>query len=298
MRKKELNRLEINDTYSDFLSYWREARELPIERKLEKWRSKYMADYPTLLNKQIEDYENKGFDWQQNAKNKVFPYLEERLPEMTRARGNLRKIIPVIYKRACDFFELRPSITAVIYVGTGCGAGWSTTLEGKPALLFGLENIAESGWSDSRSLEGLVTHELGHLFHERIRQNSKLSIKDGPFWRLYKEGVAKWSEFGILDRESWYEAKGLNDPGWLDWCRENKSWLAEEFLLRVEKEKSVDQFFGSWYDLWGWKQTGYFLGYEAITNLTSSHNLTKLDIFKIANPSEQMKQALENLVKD
>lgn len=297
MRDQELSHLEIKDTYPDFLSYWIEVGELPVEQKLEKWRSEYMEKYPSLLRKQIEDYENKGFDWKQDAKNKIFPHLQERLPTMTKAKGNLREIIPVIYKRARDFFGLNPPITVVIYVGIGCGAGWSTALEGEPALLFGLESIAECGWGDNQSLEGLVAHELGHLFHEKIRKNSNLTFKKGPLWRLYKEGIAKWSEFKLLNRESWYEARGLNESGWLDWCKENRVWLAEKFLEAVEEGKSTDRFFGSWYEVEGWKQTGYFLGYEAVTHLRTSGNLTKLGPFKISNPPEQMRQALENLVK-
>ena len=256
-----------------------------------------MGDYPTLLKKQIEDYENKGFDWQQDAKNKVFPYLEERLPAMTRARNNLRAIIPSIHKNACNFFDLNPNITAVIYVGIGCGAGWSTKLKSESALLFGLENIAECGWSDSRSLEGLVSHELGHLFHEKIRENSNLPYRDGPFWRLYKEGVAKWSEFKLLSRESWYEARGLNESGWLDWCRKNEGWLAEVFLRKVEKEKSVAPFFGFWYDLKGWRQTGYFLAYEIVTSLISSCNFPELDVLKISGPPEQVERSLKKIAK-
>lgn len=297
MSKKELNQLKIKDTYPDFLSYWRKVGNLSTEQKLKKWRSKYIANYPSLLNKQLEDYESQGFDWRQEAKNKVFPHLEERLPAMTRAKGNLREIIPVIYKKAYDFFDFNLEVTAVIYVGIGCGAGWATEFKGKPALLFGLENIAECRWSDSKSIEGLVAHELGHLFHDRIRQSSNLPMKDGPFWRLYKEGVAKWSESELLNRESWYESRGLNESGWLDWCREHRGWLAKEFLRRVEKEKSVEQFFGSWYDLKGWKQTGYFLGYEATTSLISSFNLPGLDILNISDPPEHIKQTLETIAK-
>jgi hypothetical protein len=289
--------MEIKDTYPDFLSYWKEAQELPVEGKLEKWRSEYMKKYPSLLSKQLEDYENEDIDWQQVAKERVFPYLEERLPEMTQARSNLRDIIHSIYKHTCDFFDFNLEVTAVIYVGIGCGAGWATEFKGKSALLFGLENIAECGWSDSRSLEGLVAHELGHLFHERIRESMNLAFDDGPLWRLYKEGIAKWSEFELLNRESWYEARGLNEPDWLDWCKENRAWLAEKFLGAVKKGKSTDQFFGSWYEVEGWKQTGYFLGYEAVTHLISSRNLAKLDPFKISNPPKQMRQVLEKLMR-
>lgn len=289
--------LQIIDTYPDFRSCWKDTGELPVKYKLEKWLNEYMEGYSALLEKQVEDYESKGFDWRKESKEKVFPDLEERLPRMEEARENLLELVPEIHDRARKFFELDPEISVVIYVGIGCGAGWSTEFKGKSALLFGLENIAECDWTDHRSLEGLTAHELGHLFHERIREASDLSLNEGPLWRIYEEGVAKWSEFKLLDRESWYEARGLNEAGWLNWCREHRGWLAEEFLQRVEKEKSVDQFFGSWYDLRGWKQTGYFLGYEAVTGLISNCNLKEQDILKISDPSEQIKRSLKKIAK-
>jgi len=296
MSKKE-SRLEIVDTYPNFLTCWNAAGVLSIKEKLQKWKAEYMKKYPALLQKQVKDYDSRGFNWKEEAKENVFPYLEERLPDMEEARKHLLDVLPAVYDQACSFFKLNPEIITYIYVGIGCGAGWSTSLENKPALLFGLENIAESGWSDKRSIEGLVAHECGHSFHEIIRENANLPLKEGPFWRLYKEGVAKWSEFKLLNRESWYEVEGLNDPEWLHWCRENLDWLAEEFLRRVEKEEPVKEFFGSWYDLKGWKQTGYFLGYSAVTHLQEGGSLSNTNVLKLSNPADKMKQVLEKLAR-
>lgn len=297
MSKKE-SRLEIVDTYPDFLSCWNAAGAISVDEKLQKWRLEYMKKYPGLLQKQLEDYESHGFNWKEEARENVFPYLEERLPEMEEARKHLLDVLPAVYNRACGFFKLNPKIIAYIYVGIGCGAGWSTSLDDKPALLFGLENIAECRWNDKRSIEGLVAHESGHLFHEIIRKNTDLPLKNGPFWRLYKEGVAKWSESKLLNRESWYEAEGLNDPEWLSWCRENLDWLAEEFLRRVEQEEPVKQFFGSWYDLKSWKQTGYFLGYRAVLQLQRGGALSNRNVLKLSNPADKLKQILKNLARN
>lgn len=255
-----------------------------------------MARYPSLLSKQVKDYESRGFDWQEENKENVFPYLGERLPEMKRARNNLVELLPVVHEKARDFFGQEAEIIAIIYVGIGCGAGWVTRLRDELALLFGLENIAECGWSYCRSLEGLIAHELGHLFHEITRENADLPFENGPFWRLYKEGIAKWSEFKVLERKSWYEARGLNQSDWLIWCKRHEDWLAEEFLRTVEDEDSADKFFGSWYELRGWKQTGYFLGYRAVT-LIQKGVLSNTNVLKLSNPAVKMKRALKDLAR-
>ena len=52
------------------------------------------------------------------------------------------------------------------------------------------------------------------------------------------------------------------DSDWLEWRQANKSWLASEFLHRVDSEETLQDFFGSWYNIQGHKQCGYFLGFE------------------------------------
>lgn len=42
--------------------------------------------------------------------------------------------------RICSVLRVKPSF---IYVGDGCGAGWVMTYQDLPAILFGLENMAE-----------------------------------------------------------------------------------------------------------------------------------------------------------
>lgn len=49
----------------------------------------------------------------------------------------------IICTKASKKIGLDFSITLVIYVGIGCGAGWATTYNRQPAILLGLENIAE-----------------------------------------------------------------------------------------------------------------------------------------------------------
>ena len=287
--------LEIVDTYEDFKDYWEKARDLPVGEKIKKWRSDYMGIYPELLDKQIEDYEDHSVSWQEVARNRIFPSLGDRVRTMDLARKSLVEVSRRTYRRAQTFFETQVESIAVIYVGIGCGAGWATQYRDKPALLFGLENIAECGWEDEKATEGLVAHESSHLLHDGIRTAAGQSTGSGPFWRLYREGLAKWGEFNILKRESWYEARGLNEKGWLEWCRENVGWLAREFLDAVERKESVARFFGSWYDLKGWKQTGYYLGFRAVELLVERREMTERQLVMMEDPSRAMKQSLEAL---
>jgi hypothetical protein len=97
-------------------------------------------------------------------------------------------------------------VTFVIYVGIGCGAGWATTFGDSPAVLFGLENIAERGWEDPGTILGLVAHELGHLVHFAWRLRGGKSAGSGPWWQLYEEGFAQECESRILDTGAVHQA--------------------------------------------------------------------------------------------
>jgi hypothetical protein len=43
---------------------------------------------------------------------------------------------------------------------------------------------------------------------------------------------------------------------------------------------AVRPFFGSWYDLQGYKQTGYFLGHELVKALTASKSLREVALLQ------------------
>jgi hypothetical protein len=160
-------------------------------------------------------------------------------------------------------------------VGLGCGAGWANEYEGKPAILFGVENIAEEGWQEQETLEGLMAHELGHLIHFGWREQVNRPDEDSPWWQLYTEGFAQYCEHIILGRTSWHMQ---SDPEsqWQEWCRDNLNWLTSEFLRRIDEGEDMRPFFGSWFDLRGQKQTGYFFGHKLIEILQEQMSLREV----------------------
>lgn len=270
------------DTFPAFLTYWAEAGHKSLDDQIEDWATGYMAQWPELLAKQIEDYATQGLDWRQIAREKVFPYLDERLAAMQEAHGNLLELCVPIYSRAQHALAFDACAVFVIYVGIGCGAGWVTPFAGSPAILFGLENIAECGWSAPETIAGLIAHETGHLVHHHWRAQERKSIGSGPWWQLYEEGFAQRCEALILGWDSWHQATQKDSDDWLDWCQRNKGWLAAEFLRAVETGGPVSQFFGSWFEICGKSQTGYFLGHEVIVELEKRLSLEEIALLDSA----------------
>lgn len=271
------------DTFPAFLAFWEGAHHLPLEAQIDAWVSEYMSGWPELLAKQQEDYASEGYDWRQVARERVFPYLSERLPAMGTAHDHLLAICEPAYARAQRALDFDAEAVFLIYVGIGCGAGWVTHYQGSPAVLFGLENVAEEGWTDPAILAGLVAHETGHLVQFYWRDQHGRPKGSGPWWQLYTEGFAQRCEGLILGEDSWHMSLSAGEGDWLAWCRANRSWLAAEFRRVVDAAEPVRPFFGSWFEVRGRKQTGYFLGHEVIRQLESGMTLQEIALLDPAD---------------
>jgi hypothetical protein len=267
------------DAFEGFLPIWQAAREEPIERQIERWHDFYETRFPELLEKQLQDYASQGLDWRKIASERIFPHLEEWMPRMREAHQGLLKLCGRICERATKALEIELDVVFVVYMGLGCGAGWATRYGGKPACLFGLEGIAELGWHTPDRLEGLIAHELGHLVHEAWREEELEPLEDDPWFLLCSEGFAQRLEHIILGRESWHQAQG---EGWLRWCKEHRAELARAYLEKAEKGGSVSEFFGSWFEFQGKRQTGYFLGHEFIRWLEREYKHDLREMAKLA----------------
>ena len=293
--ESQLAEINIIDTFPAFEKYWRQYRDSSTNAQVNAWVSEYMVNWPALLKKQIKQYQSEGIDWKKVARERVFPNLEERLPEMRLARKRLLEESQKIIRRAQLRFNDRHSLYVIIYVGIGLGAGWATTYVKSPALLFGLENIAEEGWTDKSEVRGLITHELGHLFHSFWRESVGKRFRSGPLWDLYTEGFADRFEQLLEDNENSHIAKDSDGQEWLDWCQENRQWIASEILKRLERKGDLRTFFGSWYKIRGHSQIGYFMGSELIKEFEKYYPLKK--IATLDTISQRMKRMLIDTAK-
>jgi hypothetical protein len=266
--------LEIVDTFPRFLAYWEKSQGVPLDVQIDRWAEDYLFSWPDLLALQIDDYREQNIDWREIASQKIFPALGERLPAMQAAHANLLAAGESIYRKTLQTLEVNIDALFVIHVGIGCGAGWVTKYNGRPAILFGLDNIAESGWHEPEAISGLIAHEFGHLVHFDWREGQGRVNGSGPWWQLYEEGFAQYCERLLLELPSWHQMH--SDEDWLRWCQAKRSWLAGEFIRRVNLGEAITPFFGSWFDLLGRQETGYFLGGEAVQRLASEFTLQEI----------------------
>lgn len=275
----------VIDTFPAFLGMWEKWRNAPLPDQIYAWKTEYLGHWPELLKKQQDCYLEEEEDWERIARERIFPHLGARLPAMKQAHANLLHTAEGVATASQKALSARFEIVLVIYVGIGCGAGWATTYQGLPAVLFGLENVAECGWIEPPALTGLIAHEIAHVVHEVWRGEDRLPKQHGPWWQLYTEGFAQRCEHLILGEDTWHMRAQSTSTEWVDWCMTHRAWLAAEFLCRVDRGQSVRPFFGSWFKLRGYSQTGYYLGHEAIRWLERKKSLRQLALLEEIEPA-------------
>ncbi len=239
---------------------------------LEAWRS-YARTISNTLPEKVEA-DTAEYDFQRD----VLPVLEllYKSPEKAaQAHESFLKVTQGLPERLEAVLGSPVDAVLVFYLGLCCAAGWATELDGRPAVLLGVEKIVELDWGSERDMVGLVYHELGHLWHFQTRSAPVWdeTPREKALWQLYTEGVAMYAEQLLCENPHFYHQ---DRDGWLTWCRENRTRLFAEYRRRADAGENVQDFFGDWCAFEGYSDVGYYLGAELIHALAAENTLQEL----------------------
>ena len=236
---------------------------------LEAWKTYAAGISHSLASKCLDDAAQYDFE------KEIVPVLEmavqsvEKLAELGRAfDAAMDKLEGNLPRLSDDSLE----ITVILYLGMCNGAGWATELDSRDTVLLGAEKIIELNWCDARSLESLIFHEVGHLWHKAVGsfRFETHSAREKSLLQLYQEGVAMACEHILCGNEESYHQ---DDGEWLSWCRENERELKREYLERMEAGDSTQDFFGDWNRYRGHSDVGYYLGSKFVSFLREKYTM-------------------------
>lgn len=277
--------INIINTFEDFKKCFANNLDLSTEEKIKLWEECYISKYPELEHKCKSDYEDNGYHWRDIAENMVFNRTKDDFSKMIIAYENILEIMTGINEKAAPVFNVDLDINIVLYCGLLNSAGWVDEYNGKRAILYGIDKIAELGWHTMDKLKPLLSHELCHVVYFELRGEDTLpsDIEENKYnegiWRIYTEGFAQFFQQKLLNKEA--DSRGME---WEGICGLNEDRLKKLYLEALnDSEKGTNDFFGDWFQVLGLNDTGYFLGKQMIKRLKNNYNF--VDIAKLSFPS-------------
>ncbi|WP_196811533.1 hypothetical protein [Butyrivibrio sp. VCD2006] len=252
----------------------------------EKWKA-YMDTFipgaKELCLADMQDCLRAGFTWEKdylpvlNAVIKSEDKLEMAISSFYEVTSHLEDNIITRFGKSVE-------ADIYLYLGLCNGAGWVTTIGGKTTVLLGIEKILELNWCGVDDMNGLIIHELGHVYHSQYGNGTKKAeiLPDRFLWQLFREGVAMVFEQEVLgDPEYFHQDKN----GWKKWCDSHIDLIKESFSGDLKTMTHENQrYFGDWVNFEGHIDTGYYLGTEFVRFLLKSdsfENIIMYDIDKV-----------------
>ncbi len=169
----------------------------------------------------------------------------------------------------------------VLYLGLGNAAGRATKMNGRDAVLLGVEKIIELEWFDLKSMYGLIYHELGHIYHAQhgVLDRQSENRRQNFIWQLFTEGIAMHFEQVCVGDSEFYHQ---DTNGWKEWCRHNFRQILRDFDKDISRAEWFEQrYFGDWSDYYGFCDVGYYLGARFIKILLKSYTFDEMINFDI-----------------
>ncbi|MCM1024484.1 MAG: hypothetical protein NC395_10565 [Prevotella sp.] len=256
--------MKITDTFDDIWQCYPNGR---FDMSCwERYAGKISPAFADKIKNDTSDYD---------FEREVLPVLQAAYADKDRvceAHGSFCKAVCGLAEKVREKLGCDLDVHIVLYLELCSGAGWATELDGVPAVLLGIEKIAELRWTDEKTVSALIYHELGHIWHYRARnvRTEPKNPAEKALWQLYGEGAAMYAEQLIYGAENFYHQ---DKNGWLRWCTENRGRLFGEFLKRVKSGESAGRFFGDRNDFEGYSDVGYYLGCELVRSMAESRSL-------------------------
>ena len=236
----------------------------PISRKfdLERWEAYMDKALPKIKPLCLEDRERNlaaGNSWETDC----LPVLNAvaTCPEkIEKAVCAFHSVTDGLDEKIRRIFKKTVTADVIFYLGLCNGAGWVTSVGDQTVILLGAEKIIELGWEDADSMNGLLLHELGHVYQAQygVLKRDTLPTEKAFLWQLFTEGVAMVFEQKTVGDLDYFHQ---DHNGWKAWCDEHIGLLAQAFRNDLKTmNRKTQRYFGDRVTFQDHADTGYYLG--------------------------------------
>lgn len=251
---------------------------------LEKWKNYMDRSLPgakALCLADMREVLDAGYSWEKDFL-PVLNAVAQDAGKREEVIASFRRVTETLDERIRARFGRTVDADLVLYLGLCNGAGWVTPVNGKTAVLLGLEKIMELDWGQPEAMTGLIFHELGHVYQEQygVLRRELASLPDQLLWQLFTEGVAMVFEQELAgDPEHFHQY----NADWKRWCDAHAELILQSFRDDLPVMTHENQrYFGDWVRFHGHGDTGYYLGARFVRFLLASDAFDRLIGYGIA----------------
>lgn len=256
---KEMNTV-INNIIPSFLKLW-ESDDLELELL-----NRYFTSHSEIFEEYFKYHCPKTKERLSNAI-KQYP---AKIEDIRIIAESLPIIIQEVTNEYRNKYNFDVNMKFHLFVG-GFGSNAFVEREIIGDIFFAAEKLSP----DLNHLRVIAAHEIGHIYHNVMLQNTGMDWTRAEWIdasvSLYREGVATYLSKKIVKdlNESVYYSYNSDGDSWLQYYKENEEKIKKRFLQDYvegwtdEKEKEWFRLSGGSY--FGYNRLGYFLGTAFVT---------------------------------
>ena len=283
----------IHDFTPDFWPFWEAAQGQPVDRQAQLWQELYVAKHQAVFDDLAQPCKGQwNAEW---FRANYLPDLPQKVPAIREVVDGLSQQLDAANRRFLQAFpDMRWKGDVYVMASGYCFAGRSQTIQGRSALLFGIDAIAALGQKD---LIPGMHHELFHRYHHQFFDFEGSS--GYPLWTaLWAEGLAQYVSEELNPSASEIDL-ALVPLGMAQRVDERRAELAADFLRRFEStaEKDANVYFndGSSKDAVVPARAGYRLGAFVARELARQYSLRTIAHWSQAAAKPHIRATLERM---
>jgi hypothetical protein len=283
----------FHDFTPDFWRFWEAAEGQPMERQLQLWQQLYVSRHQSVFDDLAAPCKDQWKPaWTQAN---YLPALPKLVPGIRTLVGDLARQLHEANNRFLETFpDMRWSGDIYVMASGYCFTGRSQTIDGRGALLFGVDGMAALGQKD---LIPGMQHELFHRYHRGFFEFEGSS--GYPLWTtLWAEGMATYVSEMLNPTASDIDLARV-PLGMVEQVDERRARLAADFLQRFESTAAKDAtlYFNdiNSKDSLVPARAGYQLGVLVVRELSKEHSIFTMAHWSQAEAKPKVIAALERI---
>jgi hypothetical protein len=283
----------VHDFTPDFWRFWDAAQNQPVDEQAQLWQRLYVSRHQAVFDDLATPCKDQWDPaW---SRSHYLPDLPKLVPGIRALVADLPRQLEEANSRFLKTFpDMHWAGDIYVMASAYCFTGRSQVIQGRGALLFGVDGIA--GFGQKNLIPGMQ-HELFHRYH---RDFFDFEGSSGyPLWTtLWAEGMATYVSEMLNPSASEIDLAQV-PLGMVRQVNDRRARLAADFLHRFEStaEKDAKLYFNdiNSKDALVPPRAGYQLGVLVIRELSKEHSVQTMAHWSQADAKPKVLAALERI---